>query len=122
MGLDERNSALDKQIEATPNLENGLAHVIKYGHQNRRLINWVIVSLTLDIILTVILTGVFMRQQHNQNTILDNHNAIVYSCTATNESKKGNLVLWQYVLALPPASPRTPTQQTAIDDFSALVT
>lgn len=81
-------------------VEDRLSGLAAFGHRNRRMIWGLIVSITLDLILTVIV-AVFAVEAHDASaSATQTRNATIVSCQATNVARAQNEQLWTFVLGL----------------------
>jgi hypothetical protein len=116
-----RSDNLDKRMDTAGSPDEMINDLVKYGRQNRRLIKWIFISVALDILLTASLSFVFLRQQHNQNSILATSNFVTAGCKSGNDIRAAEIKLWNYVLSFPPATPRTPAQNQQVADFKVFL-
>ena len=95
-----------------------------YGHRNRRMIWGLIISIVLDLALTVVV-AVFAVQAHDANTAaVAASQSELALCQAGNIARAQQVKLWTHLLSLPPAPgspPRTKAQQQEIAAFGAYV-
>lgn len=105
-----RSDELDKKLEQVPDIDKAVSDLITSGAQNRRLIRWVITSIVFEVVLTFAIGFVFVQTQFARANTISNKNALIASCNSGNEFRKSNLVLWQYILDIPPETPRTQQQ------------
>ncbi len=120
MNLEQRNAELDKKIEST-DLPNAVDTLLKDAKSRRRQIKLLALTVAFDVLLTIGF-GYITLKTHDIATKADSNSAaIVRSCESTNESRANNKKLWDYILALPPRTERTPAQTEQLADFQAFV-
>lgn len=117
----KRSDMLDKKLAERPDLNKSVAFLLAADKRNTMLRRWLTLSMVFDIILTFSIGYIFVQSQVNRANIVSNHNALVASCNAGNEFRQTNLVLWHYILAIPPDPPLTPSQQVTADQFRVVV-
>jgi hypothetical protein len=94
-----------------------------YGHRNRRMIWGLIISIALDVTLTVVV-AVFAVQAHDANTSAAAARAVAAVaqqdsqalCEAGNVARAQQVDLWDYVLSLS-RKPTTPEQEKVVAQF-----
>jgi hypothetical protein len=92
-----------------------------YGRRNRRMI-WVLVgSVVFELLLTVVIAFVAVQAGNASDKATRAHDQQVATCQTTNEARANNKKLWDYLLDLPPATPRTSVQDEQLDSFRAYV-
>lgn len=75
--------------------------------QQRKYIRLLILSIALDLSLTLVLGFITYKTLHNSNQLSkQNKQAIILACEGVNKSNAANLKLWNYIFTLPP-SPAT---------------
>lgn len=110
-GLANQLDALNSQVEAQR----------AYGRRNRRGI-WVLgVSMAVDLALTVGVVISLAQSSNASDKASQVRTQQIVTCQASNEARANNKKLWEYLLALPPTSPRTEKQVRQIADFRAFV-
>jgi hypothetical protein len=120
-------AALDAARNLTAALKDISADVrglSSYGHRSRRMIWGIIVSLVLDLVLTVVV-AVFAIQAHDANSYARAARAVAAVaqadnrdlCEAGNAARAQQLGLWTYLLSLAPAP--GPQQQALRVKFRA---
>jgi hypothetical protein len=75
-----------------------------YGKRSRRIIAALAVSFTLDIILTVIVTILSASALHHSTAV---HQSQLAACAIGNQTRRGDVELWGYVLKLSAKSPNS---------------
>lgn len=112
---------LTKAVDALAGKVEALA---AYGHRNRRMIWGLIISIILDLALTVVV-AVFAVQAHDANTAARvASQSELALCRAGNVARAQQVKLWTHLLSLPPAPgspPRSKAQQQEIAAFGAYV-
>jgi hypothetical protein len=101
-----------------------LQRLAAYGHRNRRMIWGLIISIILDLVLTVTIAIVAV-QAHDANTAAAAaKQSELALCTAGNAARAQQVTLWTHLLTLPRAPgspPRTKAQQQEISAFGVYV-
>lgn len=120
-------AAMTGQLEAV-NKRLDLAE--KAAKRSRRIIAGLVVSLVLDITLTVLVT-VFALQAHNASaeasaTVQQLHASEIESCDASNQTRLQEIALWSHLASVSRPSPTaTPAQaaasKKAVQQFLAYV-
>lgn len=90
-----------------------LSGLLESDRRNRRVIRMLAVSIGLDLLLSVGLGLVAWRADHTAKAAASARTAARNQCLSGNESRRGQLVLWDFVLDL---SAQTPTRELAPDD------
>lgn len=98
-----------------------LEAVNRYGRRNRHMIYGLVASLLLDAILTVVIAIVAVEANRANDRAAQVHNQQVATCLSTNEGRKLNVQLWDYVLSIPPSQPRSDAQTKRIADFKVFL-
>lgn len=113
----DRSDALDERIAGSPDIDA----LVRASKRNRRLITYLAISVGLDVLLSLGLGALAWRA--NQLALQANSiEARAYAtCVAANDARAGQVTLWDYVIDLPPTTPRTPAQQKEADDFKVYV-
>lgn len=90
-----------------------------YGHRNRRMIWGLVVSLVLDIALSIVVAVVAVKASETNSLAQQNRNAAVATCEAGNSVRAVSVQLWTYVLDLSQKVPSNtaPDRQKQINDF-----
>lgn len=91
--------ALTKSLDA---LSARLEALTSYGLHNRRMIRGLVVSLALDVVLTVVVTYVAFQAQHASDNATRARAQQVTACQSGNAARAVQIQLWDYILALPP--------------------
>jgi len=98
-----------------------LEELTRYGQRNRHLIWGLAVSLVLDLVLTVVIVTVAVQANHASNQAQQVHAQQAATCLSSNEARKLQVQLWEYVLSFPPTRPRTEAQEQQIKDFRSFM-
>lgn len=106
---------------ALTTLSGRLEDATRYGHRNRKMIWGLVVSIVLDVALTVTLTLVAVQAQNAGETADQARANQISVCRSTNVSRQQNLQLWEYVLSIPPAKPPTEEQKKQREAFRAYI-
>lgn len=109
---------LSDRLEAVTETQ---AEQVAYGRRNRRLIWLTIVSLVFSVLLTVGLTVTAVRLNDTNDKADRNRERQISTCVSTNEARANNKRLWDYLLKLPPTTPRTDAQVEQLAAFKAFV-
>lgn len=120
MGLDERNEELDKQLQVHP-VEESVAVLMKDAKARKLQVRILLVSVILDILLTVGLTVVSIKTSDVAHLAQSNREAVFANCQTSNDSRHNNRILWDYLLALPPEQPQSDQQKLQIAKFKEFV-
>lgn len=113
--LVERSDKLDEEIAGS----STIAHLTAASRRNRRLIQFLAVSLAFDVLLSFVVAGLAWRAEavaEQANSIQARQKA---TCLSGNETRAGQLQLWAYVLDITP--PSTPEEKLRADQFRAYV-
>lgn len=120
MGLDERNDLLNRKI-GDSDLPDAVGALVKTAGQNRARIRLLAISLALDILLTLFVSGLTYKTSQLAHLAQSNKMAVVANCEVSNDSRRNNRVLWDYILAIPPTQPLTSTEEAQRAQFKKLV-
>ncbi len=90
---------LDTEEDVHRKLGDVLVESVNLGRRNRKRLRWLTWPLLFDILLTVLILAGELAYKHNQRV----------QCDRFNESRAGELALWQPLLA----SPRAPLKANA---------
>jgi hypothetical protein len=118
----ELTAALDRMSSELETVRHGSEErdeaLLKYGRTNRRLIRGLIVSLILDIVITVAV-GLLSVQAHN-NTVAIGHTSAsnLALCQASNVARHQQIELWEFLLDLS-KGPQTAQQRATVSEFEA---
>jgi hypothetical protein len=110
------------QIERL-NVDSGqqLVTLARRASSNRRMIYTLAASLALDLLLTVALLLVGIRANNAGERADQVHAQQVATCQTSNEARRAQTQLWDYLLALPAPRPRTAAETKQLDQFRAYV-
>jgi hypothetical protein len=101
--VSEQKHAITAAQEMTAAL-NGLSKRLdaaeSYGRRNRRLIAITIVSMLVDVALTVAVTVALVGVHHNAATVSQLHGTSVSACRLGNQTRAANVALWDHVAAI----------------------
>lgn len=112
MSLDERNATLDQKLVENP-IDTQIATLIRADKRRR----FHLIALTL---MALALAFGWWQNHNLAITAESNHNAIIRSCENSNEARKNNAVLWDFLLAQQPIQPQTAEQTAFRQEFIAL--
>lgn len=118
--LDERSDALDAKMAESPP-EEAIKVLVKDANRAKRTVRILIISVILDILLSIGLAYITIQTHHIATQADNNQDAIMRSCEVANEGRANNKALWNYLLSLPPETPLTPEQQTRVTDFQKFI-
>lgn len=120
-----RSDHLDKRLADMPNsIDKTVENLVKSGQRLQRLVNLVIVSIALEFMLIAGLGVLYLNNAQQDDVINLNQRSLIANCEAGNNFREDNLVLWKYIIALPPSDnrpPRTAEDQQRIDEFERFV-
>lgn len=102
-------------------LSNRIGELTAYGRRNRRLISWTIAGVLLDVVLTVGLVLSYSKANHADDRATRNHDQLVSTCAASNESRADVRELWGKLFKLSPSAPQTEEQKKRLADFRAYI-
>lgn len=109
MSLDDRNAELEHKLEENP-IDNQIAVLVRADRRRK----WQVLALTVIIaVLTVVAFKTFQLARLAQS----NREAVVASCETSNEARKNNTILWDFILKQPSEKPLTAEQQRVRNDF-----
>lgn len=111
----------DAELNARLADTNVIEELRRMGHRNRTLIRLLSVLIVLNILLTAGLAVSAVRSTQALNQAVTTQAQLRALCLSGNESRTAQAQLWDYVLQLPPISPRTPEQQLEVDAIRAYV-
>ena len=120
MSLDERNALLDKKITEHP-IEQTVQALEKTARQNRRRIMILMISVILDIVLTISVTILAYHTSKISHLAQTNRAAVVANCETSNEGRKDNKDLWDFAFPLPTDQAQTAEQAANLKSFRAKV-
>ena len=105
--------------ESMEDLRTDLQAVRSYGERNRRFIWGLIVSIALDVALSIVVAVVAIAVSNTNDVAAQNRDAQIASCNAGNETRAVSRQLWNYVLDLSSQGNLTPEKRAQIDKFRA---
>jgi len=73
------------------------------------------------VVLTFVIVKVAVQANHASNQAEQVHAQQAATCLSSNEARKLQVQLWEYVLSFPPTRPRTEAQEQQIKDFRAFM-
>lgn len=113
--LIRRNDALDQRLKATDtNVEGSIQALITASKSNRKLINWVIVSMIVEAIVAFVSVFAFVKASQNHSTLITN-------CNSGNEFRATEKSLWNFILSIPSETKPTPEQQKQLEGFKVFL-
>lgn len=118
--LDERNQELNDKI-AGSDLDQAVAALLADAKKRRRQIRLLFISIILDILLTIGLTGLSFVTHQLASNAENAQDAIINNCRVGNEARANNKQLWTYLLNLPTPNAPTLEQQKIRQQFSDFV-
>jgi hypothetical protein len=118
--LEERDDELNQKMVDSPP-EEAIKILVKDANRRKRQLRLLTISVIFDIVLSLALAYGWQQNHSLAIKAETNKNAIIHNCETSNDSRKKNHVLWDYILALPPAQPLTSDQQLQRDNFSKFV-
>jgi hypothetical protein len=92
------------------------AAILAYGRTNRRMIRWLIISVTLDVVLTVIVGFLGIQARDNAVALQKTAASNLALCQAGNVARHQQVQLWDFILGLGHA-PRTAAQRKNVAEF-----
>lgn len=92
--------------QAMGNLTDQIHALRTYSQRSRRLIWGLVVSLLLDVLLSVAVAVIAVQANEATSTANQNRQTQIATCEAGNQSRALQLQLWTYVLDLSAQSPR----------------
>lgn len=116
MSLDDRNAELNKQLEVNP-IDKQIAALTKSDSSRRRQIRWLALSLALDVMLTIGFGYTTLQAHYAAAKAETNQSALLRNCETSNEARRNNAVLWDFILKQPPQQPLSEKQQKVRSDF-----
>lgn len=108
-------TAADWRAEAQE-LRQELSQQTQYGHTNRRAIWGLVISIVMDVALSVVVAVLAVQAGNNSSATERNHDTQVATCEAANQSRRDNQALWNFfiTLAVPDVSKAPPATQEAV--------
>lgn len=115
-----RSDKLDEKLANAP-VDEAISTIIAYSKRSRTIIKYLSILTVLAIIIVIGIAYLFAETQANKSRLENNHNSLVAACESGNEFRRTNLLLWDYILSLPPREPRTDAEKKKIAEFQAFV-
>lgn len=105
------------------NVDSGqqLVTLTRRSSRDRKMIYTLAASLALDLLLTVAIFLVAVRADNASNRADQVHAQQVATCQNSNEARRVQVQLWDYILSLPAPRPRTDEQERQLLQFRAYV-
>jgi hypothetical protein len=97
------------------------AAILEYGRTNRRMIRWLIISVTLDVALTVIVGFLGIQARDNAVALQKTAASNLALCEASNVARHQQIDLWDFLLSLG-KQPQTAAQRKTVTEFKAHLT
>lgn len=116
MSLDTRNAELDEKLENN-SIDATIASLAAADRQRKRQIFLLAVSLVFDLVLSVLLAFGWSTNHKLINQAESNRNAIIRNCQTSNDARKNNREIWDYVLELTKDAPRDRQQSINREQF-----
>jgi hypothetical protein len=120
-----RSDALDARLKDE---QEAIAALVQHDRRNRRMIRWLIVSVALDVMLSLGLGLVAIQAsiaageaRSASSQAAQNASTARATCIASNQARAVQVQLWNYILDLPPASPSSPNQDAQRAQLRAYV-
>ena len=114
--LTESNTVLSDQLNLLRAESEGHR---RYGHRNRAMIWALAVAVVLILAAGIVVNGV---QASNASDLARQvHATQVSTCQQGNVTRQQQIQIWDYVLAVPPATPPTAREKKIRADFQAYV-
>lgn len=118
----ERAKDLDARAEQTDTeVGKSIESLIATGKRNRQLINWVIISIVFEALLSIAVIFTVVRTSQNSLRIEQTNNTILNNCRVGNEFRASEASLWDYILSISPEKTPTPDQEKRIAGFKAFL-
>lgn len=109
MSLDDRNAELEHKLEENP-IDNQIEVLVRADRRRK----WHLVALS---IVTIGMIIVSFKTFQLVKLAQSNKDAVIASCETSNEARRNNTVLWDFILKQPPQKPLTKEQQTVRNNF-----
>lgn len=120
MSLDDRNKALNDELERNP-VDVQVEALAKADKRQQKQVAILAFTVAFDVLLTIGF-GFITWRTHELSSLADtNQEAIVRNCETANESRKNQRELWAYVIQLTPIQPRTEEQSNRAADLQTFV-
>lgn len=118
--LEERSDELDAQMAAHP-AEKSIAVLIRDANRRKRQLRILTASIVFDIVLSIALGVVTFKTNELAKLAQSNSDAVVANCEVSNESRRDEKALWDFVFALPVLEPPTAEEQARAAQFKAFI-
>lgn len=118
--LEERDDHLNQQIEEHP-AEESIRVLVKDAHRRTRQLRLLTATVVLTLLMAIGLVFVSYKLYRITQLAQTNQNAVVANCETANDSRKNQLILWNYVFSVPARTPRTPEQEQRNEDFKKFI-
>lgn len=113
MNLAQRNAKLEEKLKDS-DLPKAVTILVKDARKRKRNEKILAISLALDILLSVGL-AIGYRQNHQLAVKAETtQNAVIRSCENSNDARKNNREIWDYIIELTAKAPPTPERDTFI--------
>ncbi len=119
---DATRQAADRLSISMQGLREEIVGLRSYGERNRRLIWGLLVSLALDLILSIVVAVVAVQAAETSSAASQNRQMQISSCEAGNQARMVSTQLWNYVLDLSERNIQTPEQRQRIAEFRQYMT
>lgn len=120
MSLDDRNAELERKLKENP-IDTQIEALIKADSRRKIQVRLLAASLILDLFLTIAFGFITVQTRELAQRADDNKTALLRNCETANDSRRNNRLLWDYLLAIPPAQVQTPEQQQTRAEFKKFV-
>jgi hypothetical protein len=124
LGDDPQKTARDLQV-ALEGMTEQLAQVKTTVRRGKRVIAALVVSLIVDVALTVGVSVTAVQASNASNkanaTVAQLHSTQISACRAGNQTRAKEVALWVHIASLPATSRRTPKEQKADEQLLAYI-
>ncbi len=120
MSLDDRNQALNDELERNP-IDVQVEALAQADKRQRRQVLILAFTVAFDVLLTIGFGFITLRTHELANLAETNKTALIRNCETANDSRKNQRELWAYVIKLTPIQPRTDEQTARANDLQAFV-
>lgn len=118
--LEQRDDELNKQMETHP-AEKSIDILVKDAHRRKRQLHLLTIFIALNILMSIVLSYVTWKTNQLASLAQSNRAALVANCETSNDSRKDNRALWDFVFALPALEPPTVEEQARAAQFKAFI-
>lgn len=115
-----RSDQLDEKMAHAP-AEEAIKSIIAYSKRSRTIIKYLSILTFLGMILVIGVAFLFVLYQSNKTQLENNRNSLIAACESGNEFRKTNLILWDYILALPTREERTEKEKKEVVEFQNFI-